>query len=104
MSNQNTPSTNKSARFSEAIPLPRRSFLKAVAAGMIAFVPAAASLLNAPPATAQEICESVRCAYRGWYQCVCNVLQLCEEEMCYDYYNMGILCWSYTHCMNIGCC
>lgn len=104
MSNQNAPSTNKSTRVSEAASFPRRSFLRAVATGLIAFIPAAAALLNAPPAIARETCEQVRCAYRGWYQCVCNVLQLCEEEVCYDYYNMTIICWGYTHCTNIGCC
>jgi hypothetical protein len=70
----------------------RRVFIKAVAAGLLGFVPGVKALVDADPAFAYELCSSVKC-YSTNSQVVfydeCTTLSNGSRQLC------DLHCWVY---------
>lgn len=102
MPSKNISSKDKNTQVPE---VSRRSFLKAVLAGLISFVPVAGQLLRPMPAYAEEPCTGeLRCAWgEVYYHCDGYTLWLCQDLWCWDAYR-GDLCFVQPNCYPGGCC
>ena len=97
--------TIENSKVLQASPVKRRSFLKAVGAGLVAFVPIATGLMNAKIVFANNDCEEVSCVTGPTFlSCASPNLYVCEDEYCYSVRAPSVLCSAVTHCSPIGCC